>query len=193
MKIFRLTASRITDWLAFFDHRAFCDNPALQACYCTYFYSPKQPITDFSQPKTNRDYALQLINAGLLRGYLVYDEKNRVIGWCSVNQKEAFFKIPAMCSNSTTHIPESSVLAIMCFVIDPEHRGKGITTKLVSRIIRDAKKSGITTIEAYPKKKARTPVGAFHGGYSMYKKLGFADSKSDSGTVVFYTIPLAYS
>ncbi len=188
MKIFRLTTSRITDWLAFFDHRAFCDNPALQTCYCTYFYSPKQPIADFPHPKTNREYALQLMHAGLLRGYLVYDEEKKVIGWCSVNQKQAFFKIPAVCSNSTLYTAENSVLAIMCFVIDPAHRGKGITTKLVSRIIRDAKKSGITTIEAYPKKKARTPVGAFHGGYSMYKKLGFVDGESDSGAVVFYAI-----
>lgn len=186
MKICRLTQNRIGDWLDFFDHRAFCDNPSLQTCYCTYFYSPKQPIASCPKPTNNRDYAQQLIRAGFLAGYLVYDDNKVVIGWCGVNQKAAFFRTSVSHSTLADDSSANKTIAIMCFVIDPEHRGKGMTAKIVSRIIRDAKKSGVSRIEAYPRQKARTSAGAFHGGYSMYKNLGFVDLECDGKKIVSF-------
>ncbi|MES2825296.1 MAG: GNAT family N-acetyltransferase [Pseudomonadota bacterium] len=169
MKIVPLTQDRIKDWLDFFDNKAFCDNPSLQSCYCTYFHKPKASIADLPKAAENRGYAVQLINANYLCGYQVYDDQNKTIAWCSVNKKQNFFRTPAGKTD------DEEVLSIMCFVVMQEHRGKGITSAIVKKIIQDAKQQGIKIIESYPRKKARTPAGAFHGGYEMYKEHGFVD------------------
>ena len=71
----------------------------------------------------------------------------------------------------------TNVISIACFMVQKEYRGKGIAQKILERIIRDAQAEGIRIIEAYPRIKAQTESGNFHGPYSMYEKNGFKPEK----------------
>jgi GNAT superfamily N-acetyltransferase len=77
-----------------------------------------------------------------------------------------------------------NIISIACFMVQKEYRRKGIAQKLLNRIIKDAQKKGIKIIEAYPRIKAQTEYGNFHGAYSMYEKNGFISGKIKGVDVV---------
>jgi hypothetical protein len=53
-----------------------------------------------------------------------------------------------------------------------------------NRVVKDAQEKGIKIIEAYPRIKAQTEYGNFHGAYSMYEKNGFVLEKIKGVDVV---------
>ena len=155
----------VSDWFDFFDNRAFADHQDWKGCYCTGPFMPR--LKEFKSKSTRRkEYAKWLVENSMMKGYLAY-ENGKVIGWCNVNMKSAFPKYDDMSEES------ENVLSIACFTVEKEHRGKGITQKILDRIIKDAKEEGIRIIEAYPRKKAITEYGNFHDAYSMYEMNGF--------------------
>lgn len=155
----------ISDWFDFFDNRAFADHPDWKGCYCTGPFVPK--LKEYqSKSKIRREYAKWLIEHDRMKGYLAY-ENGKVIGWCNANRKSA---LPKYDDGSEASV---NTLSIACFMIQKEYRRKGISQKLLKRVIRDAQEEGIKIIEAYPRRKAQTEYGNFHGAYSMYEKNGF--------------------
>ncbi len=169
-RIEKFHISRLDDWYDYFDKHAFSDNPGWQSCYCTYFHSPKNLLMpDGKRFKTNRDYAGYLLEQNILQGYIALDDENRIIGWCNTNQRNSF---PRIVESIGQTIAEDTI-SITCFVIAKEHRGKGISKLFINRIIQDAGLNGIRYIEAYPKKRARSDSGNFHGYFKTYQKFGF--------------------
>jgi GNAT superfamily N-acetyltransferase len=67
----------------------------------------------------------------------------------------------------------------MCFVIDPEHRGRGVAAALVREAIEAARRWGSPWLEGYPAKPDADTDGmpssaAFYKGpQSMYVSAGF--------------------
>ena len=154
-----------SDWFDFFDNRAFSDHPDWKGCYCTGPFTPRLKEYKSKSP-IRKEYAKWLIESGRMKGYLAY-ENGKVIGWCNVNMKSAFTKYNDLSEEG------ENVLSIACFMVEKEYRGTGIAQKILTRIIKDAQAAGIRIIEAYPRKKAQTEYGNFHGPYSMYEKNGF--------------------
>ena len=165
-----------SDWFDFFDNCAFADHPDWKGCYCTGPFTPRHKEYDSKSP-VRKEYAKWLVENGMMKGYLAY-ENGKVIGWCNVNRKSELPKYDDA-SKESTH-----VISIACFLIQKEYRRKGIAQKLLNRIIKDAKKEGIRIIEAYPRIRAQTVFGNFHGPYSMYEKNGFRSEKIDGIDVV---------
>ena len=64
-------------------------------------------------------------------------------------------------------------MAVVCFVIDPAHRRKGVARALLARVLEDAARGGIRAVEAYPSSRARTEGGHFHGPLALYESFGF--------------------
>ena len=176
MVIKELTSSQMDDWFEFFDNRAFADHEDWNGCYCTAFYSPR-PEEYGSPSKKRRDYAKWLIETGRMKGYLAY-ENGKIVGWVNTNDKRQFPRLSELMQD------DDKVLSIVCFIVEKEHRRKGIAQKLLKRIMKDAKDKGFSIIEAYPKKKASSEFGTWNGPYEMYIKNGFDDYKIENTNVV---------
>jgi GNAT superfamily N-acetyltransferase len=68
--------------------------------------------------------------------------------------------------------------------VQKDYRGKGITTKIIEKAIGDAVKSGYEIVEAYPKPKAKSDAGKYHGRYDVFKKLGFIEERIEGKCVM---------
>jgi GNAT superfamily N-acetyltransferase len=176
MTIRKLRRANAGDWFDFFDNRAFADHPDWKGCYCAGPFTPR--LREFTQKtRRRRDYTEWLIETGRMRGYMAYED-GRVVGWCNVNLRNAFPKYKGLSKRGR------GILAVACFIVEKEYRRRGVATRLLKRIIADAKKSGIQAIEAYPRKKAVTEFGRFLGPYSMFEAHGFRDEVVDGRNVV---------
>jgi GNAT superfamily N-acetyltransferase len=166
----------VSDWFDFFNNRAFADHPDWKGCYCTGPFTPR--LKEYaSKSPVRKEYAKWLIENGRMQGYLAYED-GKVVGWCNVNLKSALPKYNDFSKES------ENIISIACFMVQKEYRRKGIAQKLLRRIIKDAREKGIRVIEAYPRVKAQTEYGNFHGPYSMYEKNGFILEKINGVDVV---------
>ena len=178
MEIRALTPELAEDFFAFFDHRAFADNPYWKGCYCTFFHRPDRlPEDEVKHRPTRKEQAGSLIREGVLQGYLAYGDEGRVIGWCNANRKTAFARLKSL------DPVEENVLAIVCFVIDPACRRRGIARALLARVILDAPSLGCRWVEAYPSARAKSESGQYHGPLALFEAHGFRKLPGRKGVV----------
>ncbi len=119
-----LTPDLLPDWLAFFDHDAFADNPDWAACYCHFFHadSAVKPFDDLSGPE-NRAAACALIAAARLKGYLAYAD-GKPVGWCQAAPRVL---IPNLQLDECLAVDDlDRVGAVVCFTIAEPYRRRGI-------------------------------------------------------------------
>ena len=58
----RLTPELLTDWLGFFDHEAFADNPDWSGCYCQWLHADRDARDwDTRTAQENRAASIDLI------------------------------------------------------------------------------------------------------------------------------------
>jgi len=177
MKIDALSSANSADWLEFFDQRAFADHAGWQGCYCTFYFQPKPEAFGTRRAK-KRDYAVWLIEQGIMRGYLAYEE-NHVVGWCNANDRTQFGRIappPAA--------EKEKILSIVCFLVQKEFRHRGIATALLERAISDAQRDGYSAVEAYPQRDSKSEFRNYHGPYAMYARLGFMEVGAQAQPIV---------
>jgi ribosomal protein S18 acetylase RimI-like enzyme len=118
---------------------------------------------------------VDLIQKGKMRGYLAYLD-GEPIGWCNANDKVNY---PRLVSNKDLWDgKEEKICSIVCFIIAPEHRRKGIASQILDVICRDFSKRGYEYVEAYPRKGELTCAEHYHGPLSMYVNAGFTLYKS---------------
>jgi GNAT superfamily N-acetyltransferase len=135
LEIRALSPQLLGDYLEFFDHVAFSDHPEWSLCYCMFYH--RQSEWDHESEQNNRAQAIEYINGGLLKGYLAYID-GKVAGWCNANDKYNYAALasdPEICEPGET---EKKVLSVVCFLVAPAFRGKGIATQLLERACADA-------------------------------------------------------
>jgi len=128
-EIKRLEPSVLDDFLLYFDEIGFTDNPEWGGCYC-HFYHFEGERKDWGKRtgEANRDASINLINSRKMSGFLVY-EQEKPIGWCNANIKENYH---ALISDAEINYEKSEKIAsIVCFLIAPDYRRKGIAGKLL--------------------------------------------------------------
>lgn len=87
LEIRPLTAERLEDYLRFFDHDAFPDNPAWAGCYCyAHHFAGSNEAWEARSAAENRREVSELILAGRQQGVLAY-RGPRVVGWCQASLK----------------------------------------------------------------------------------------------------------
>ncbi len=91
MKIEKLSLATVPQWLEFFDKRAFADHADWQGCYCTFYFQPK-PEGFGNRRAKRREYAVWLIEKGIMRGYLAF-EGDHAVGWCNANDRAQFGRL----------------------------------------------------------------------------------------------------
>lgn len=167
-EIKKLEPALLEDYLDFFDNRAFCDNPHWATCYCYYYkYDCSNEEWFDRSSKENRDAVTALIQEGKLKGYLAYID-GMVVGWCHGDDLTSFPRMKELFREN------EKIATIVCYVIDPQYRRKGIATSLMEYACTDLKNAGYSHLEVHPTvKKDGNDADNYHGPLSMYLNHGF--------------------
>ena len=164
----QLIPDLIEDFLFFFDNMVFTENPHWSLCYCFSFHftGTKEEWTK----ENNRSSVIKFIDENKMKGYLAYDN-GKPVGWCNANDRinyQSLMKYYDLAGN-----PEDKVCSIVCFLINPDYRRKGVAQKLLEQICADYKLSDYDYLEAYPGKGKLSCEGNYKGPLNLYKKLDF--------------------
>jgi len=177
------TPGLFDDFLNFFDHRAFADNPEWAWCYRAFFHHAGDESDRLKRSgRENRDLAIDLIESGDMKGFLAYDGE-RPVGQCNANMKSAYFLEKNR--KEATGRDDARTIAIVCFVIDHEYRRRGISRLLPKGVPEHCRGTGMRLIEAYPSREAAGDAANYHGPLSLYLKNGFSiEEEMDSYYIV---------
>lgn len=178
IKIRPLEPELKSDYLDFFDSRAFTDQNPNGPCYCT---SPnqdeetiKQMVSEFSAngvKETVRKYAVKMLDENRIQGYLAFDG-DISIGWCNAADIESYVGfVPEFARTNTC----GKTISIVCFEIAPEYRGMGLASAFIDRICSDAKLKGYVAVEGYSKIYEGRNDYDFSGPARLYQKSGFQE------------------
>ena len=182
-----LTSELNTDYLDFFDHRAFTDDNPNGPCYCT---SPNQEeeqinkmvseFKSFGVKETLRKYAAEMLDRNMIHGYLAYDG-DQSIGWCNAADMESYAGfVPALARKITC----GKTISIVCFEIAPGYRGTGIASAFIDRVCADARSKGYAAVEGYANLSDQWNAFDYQGPYRLYQKAGFAEVAREKGQAV---------
>ena len=209
IRIEALTPSRAGDYLAFFDHRggpAFADNPQWSTCYCQYHHTPIAVDWDARSGEDNRAAMEQRIATGEMEGFLAYApakatdnagdtagtegtagtaraDAGQVVGWVNVQPRNKLAHCFARMDIAPTPLehPDFRIAQIMCFIVHPAWRRRGVARALLEGACDALARRGIRAIEAYPRKAADrdAPTAHYHGPRQLFLDAGFAIVRDD--------------
>jgi GNAT superfamily N-acetyltransferase len=144
--------------------KAFETNPNWAGCYCQFYLDTDADIegADLTAER-NRQNACDRIASGTMRGYLAFDG-DEVVGWVAANKANNFAQLPPTSEDTAR---------ILCFIVEPNHQGKGVATALLDFAIEDLTTQGFTTVEAAPLASDEFASWAYRGKLSTFLKAGF--------------------
>jgi GNAT superfamily N-acetyltransferase len=165
-----VTEDRVADWLRFFDHDAFADNPDWASCYCLEPHVPATPERPERPWRETRATMAERLRGGRTFGYLAFVD-GRPAGWVNASLRSDYGLYRLV---DRTGPEPRSVIGVSCFVIAPPFRRHGIAAALLDRVIADASARGASWIEGYPHNTPEaSDAGHFRGPRSMYDARGF--------------------
>ena len=171
IEVLPLEKERLADYLEFFDRVAFTDNPDWAGCYCLFYHVPAEEWEKRSGAQ-NREGAAYLIRDGGLSGFLAYED-GKPVGWCNANRKGRYVLLSGDRKLWEPQEDGGRTLSVVCFVVAPEHRRRGVARGLLSAACAWARAQGLDRAEAYPRKEARTAAQHCHGPLQLYLGQGF--------------------
>ncbi len=184
LRIVELAPDLCDDYMTLFD-AAFSDHPGWDGCYCAFYDTPSDdPFDPEADGPRHRADRLARIRSGAARGLLAYLDE-RPVGWCNAGPRSAVPNLRRFAEAVAD--PSDDPAVVMCFVIDPDHRGRGVATALLREAVRAASRWGCPWLEGYPAKPDVDTEGlpwtaAFYKGTArMYEAAGFRVAR-DMGT-----------
>ncbi len=171
-EIKKLTPQLKDDFLYLFDKLAFVDNPDWAGCYCQFYRCPEEEWGGRTA-QINRVCSAQMIQKGDMNGFLAYVD-GKPVAWCYADDRSKFTRLDGFygeCENSL------KIGAVVCFVVAPEYRRKGIAKRLLEYAAEDFKKRGYDALDAYPRLDGKTEAENYHGPVQMYLRQGFVKEK----------------
>lgn len=174
LEIRKIRPELADDYLYFFDTAMAGEHSGRTACYCLESHIAL-PAGDALSEKDcrmrRREKARQLIMAGIMNGYLAYQD-HEIVGWCNADDKRNYCGI----RNRREYWPEGDnagkTKSIYCFAVAPGWRGRGISGELLARVCEDSRAEGFRYAEAYPV-RAASGAQICHGPLHLYEKQGF--------------------
>ena len=118
-----------------------------------------------------RKMAENLVNKGVMQGYLAYDGEH-IVGWCNAADKISYRHLQEDEEFVTDDCEEGKIKAVYCYDIAPAYRGTGIASKMLEKVCRDSEEEGYMYVEAYPFLDTDFAY-PYHGTIGMYKRNGF--------------------
>jgi len=187
----RLSPDTRGDYLAFFDHErgpAFSDNPEWARCYCQFYRIPRELDWKAFTADQNRVAAGASIACGEAEGYLA-KAASETVGWLHAAPRH---KLPHGFARMRVEppgidVPPQEAAIIVCFVIAPAWRRRGVATALLDAALIDLAARGIAIVDAFPFKSGESvqPADHYHGPASLFASRGFeAIGGNDDVTVM---------
>ena len=184
IEIKKLSPHLLTDYLTFFDHHAFLDNPEWAFCYCHFNQFPHDELVWKDQTaENNRKAVCTKIQNGRMNGYLAYYQNN-VVGWCNAGPRSGMTTVPEY-----PEPEEKNIGSIVCFVIDTKYRRMGIARQLLKTACAGLFSEGFTILEGYPLKDVAGEKENHFGPIALYLSAGFTPYNEDEDTIVMRKYP----
>jgi GNAT superfamily N-acetyltransferase len=177
-------------FLRFFDHErgpAFADNPRWTKCYCHYYEVPREIEWDSLSAVQNQVAMRSRIEIGEMEGFLAYDG-DEVIGWMNAQPRHklphCFERMNIAATSLSCQAYEAAV--IVCFVIAPKQRRRGVASTLLTEGLWSLASRGIKLVDAFPFKADDSESAAdhYHGPLSLFLGEGFTVLREDDDVTV---------
>lgn len=189
IEIRRLSKDMADAYIRYFDDRAFSDGSPEKGCYCVWHHwtdaheRERSLMPTDQRPFRKRNYAKELIENGTLNGFVALDG-DQIVGFCNADWKDHYFRL------SREHTPDSwigvnendKILSIVCYIIAPDMRRKGIAKTLLKSACQYAESSGYDYVEGYPPLEEFTERHC-GGSLSMYVNAGFDVVQIPNGVI----------
>ena len=114
-----------------------------------------------------------------MQGYLAYSEDTPV-GWCNAAPRALLHAL----DDEPTDDAEK-VGAIMCFLVEPSHRGRGVARQLLEAACNGLHMQGLSIAEANPRTGSASAAENHFGPLSMYLSAGFIVHREDDDGSVY--------
>lgn len=163
------------DFLRFFDGTVFSDNPKWSSCYCQCFYE-NHSLVKWSERTgiQNRGLACERIESQSMQGYLAYVDGTPV-GWCNAAPRRLLHAL------DDEPIPDAQdVGTILCFLVEPSHRGRGVAHQLLEAACGGLRRQGLLVAEANPRTSPTSAAENHFGPLNMFLSAGFTIQRNDS-------------
>jgi len=163
-----LSPDLLDDYLFFFDNMVFTEHPDWAKCYCYSFHFTG--TAEQWNKEDNRAAVIKLIKAEKMRGFLAY-HKGVPVAWCNVNDRINYERLMSIYQLDTPN--DDKVCSIVCFLVSPEYRRKGIANLILERIIKEYSLRDYDCLEAYPAIGDSSCEKNYKGPVSLYMKHNF--------------------
>ena len=147
-----------------------------RTCQCAYLRLTHRDY-EHSSPAEHRDLHHRAVRraqrAKRTAGMIAYDDAGPV-GWVSIGPRSEFARLVA--SPVLQPVDDADVTSVVCFVIAPRARRRGVATALLEAVIAYAAEHGIGLLEAYPVDRGGEQApGAelWRGPRRLYEAAGF--------------------
>jgi len=167
VEIHRLTKERWPDF-----ERLFGPRGAYAGCWCMW---PRLRSRDFNgSDAAGRKEAMRgLAESGEAPGLLAYVD-GQAIGWVALDRRERLEHFEYSRKLKSLDWPEG-LWSIVCFVIEKEHRRRGLMSRLLTAALDYARERGARVVEAYPI-DPQDDLKSYHGFTgiaSVFERAGF--------------------
>jgi GNAT superfamily N-acetyltransferase len=168
-----LTAARWSDLVALFERPGLS---VARGCYCMYYRRSgrheRPPGMTYSE--SNRRALKALVDRGVVPGLIGYEGK-RPVGWVSLGPRADYPKLKR--SSIMKPLDEKPVWSIVCFVVDPAARGRGVAEAMLGGALAWARGQRVRLVEAYPCDKPPRVAddSMWFGAKSMFDRAGFVE------------------
>ena len=173
LQIEPLTPSRWQDLVSLFSRPG---ASVARGCYCMYYRRSgrheRPPGMSYSE--SNKRALKALVDRGVVPGLLGYDN-GRPIGWVSLGPREDYARLER--SSVMKPVDDEPVWSIICFVVDPQARHRGVAEAMLNGAVAWARKRGATLLEAYPCDRPGQAAddSMWFGAKSMFDRAGFVE------------------
>lgn len=138
---------------------------------CFYWMGKRDGRTDLVKQKKNWFIRKGRKYGGSLGKLLLWGKRAKPIGFTQFGPI-AEFQTTQLLYKDRLPIPKGG-WCITCVAIQTNYRGKGLATRLVRNILRDLKRRGVKTVDAYPLKTASSWNQVSVGPIALWEKCGF--------------------
>ena len=175
-------ATVFTEYLGGLD---FGHAPHWASCYCRYYHTdcPQGEWMERTADR-NRAEAMEDIANGKMKGYLAFDG-DQCIGWCNANNAREYVRLQEYAGHL---LDGRKVGCVICFVIHPSYRGRGVARLLLKHAIADFREQGYDAVMALPYEVGADadPQRLYRGTLGMYREYGFQEIERHDSLCVMW-------
>lgn len=149
-----------------------------QFCYCQYYHVDCSSAEWRERSaEQNKALAEENIKSGLMHGLVALDGE-QMVAWVNVNDIKNFALLK---NDEELHQFPGRTAMVVCFVIHPDYRGKGLAGKMLEAAVEECRRQGFDRIIGRPFLWSSHPERQYHGVPKMYEDLGFKELSETNG------------